>query len=197
MNSSKAAPPPFIYINGYPGSRETHCGERVMLLPKAKVVSNHFLINAAAAVFDRDAEGYQPLRQVLVHAQHRKVLKFIATAQSTHDTTWIFTDQQSSNVLGSSSARDYQNAAALCGSPFSSIILNRSLEENLQMAAKGDRGRIGSNTKLTDPSILRHSRENEDIFHFRIEYDLTLDVTSLSPSEAAGKVYEHIGTSCS
>jgi len=36
------------------------------LLPKAKVVDNHLLIDPAAGVFDRTDEEYRPLRQVLV-----------------------------------------------------------------------------------------------------------------------------------
>ncbi|KAJ2906433.1 hypothetical protein MKZ38_001793 [Zalerion maritima] len=114
----------------------------------------------------------------------REVLKSIATAKSTSDVTWIFTDQQSSSNLGSSSARDYQNAAALRGSPFISIIMHCKLDENLERAAGGDRGN-GSNTKLTDLGILRSIGEREDIFHFKDEYEAELDVTHLSPSEAA------------
>lgn len=176
------------------------------LFPKAKIVSNHLLIDPVAAVFDRTAEEYQPLRRVLVSTapiptssasisdtvlQRKEVLKSIATARSTSDVTWIFTDQQSSDDLGSSSARDYQDAAAVRGSPFVSIILHCGLDENLKRAAGGDRG-IGSNTKLTNLGILRSIREGEDIFHFRDEYELELDVTLLSPSEAASEIHHHI-----
>ena len=38
------------------------------LIPNAKVLDNHLLIDPAAAVFERTAEEYQPLRQVLVSA---------------------------------------------------------------------------------------------------------------------------------
>lgn len=181
------------------------------LLPKAKVVSNHLLIDPAAAVFDRTAEEYQPLRQALVSArssleirslvlpsltrvtvQRREVLRAIATANSTRDVTWIFTDQQSSSELGSSSAKDYQDAAAMRGSPFVSVVLVCDLDENLARAAGADRGN-GANTKLTDLGILRSIRESEDIFRFGDDYELELDVTRLTPSEAAAKVCEHVG----
>lgn len=43
-------------------------GARVQskLLPNAKAVSNHLLIDPAAAVFERTDEAYQPLRRELV-----------------------------------------------------------------------------------------------------------------------------------
>ncbi|KAK1579586.1 uncharacterized protein LY79DRAFT_522372 [Colletotrichum navitas] len=182
--------PPFIYINGYPGvGKLTVAKELSKLLPKAKTFSNHLLIDPAAAVFDRTAEEYQRLRQVL----RREVLTSIATAKSTRDVTWIFTDQQSSSNLGSSSARDYQNAARVRGSPFISIVLHCELEENLTRATGRDRGK-GSNTKLTNLDILRSIREREDIFRFQDEYELELDVTQLTPSEAAAAIRDHVGT---
>ncbi|CAG7963010.1 unnamed protein product [Penicillium salamii] len=189
MNSPQIIIPSFIYINGYPGvGKLTVAKELCKLLPKAKIVSNHLLIDPVAAVFDRDVEEYQPLRQVL----RGEFLKSIATATSTREITWIFTDQQSSSILGTSSAKDYQNAAAIRGSPFISVITNCDLEENLKRAIGGDRG-VGTNTKLTDLGILRRIRESEDIFHFNDENELEIDITQLSPSEVAGKIYDHIG----
>ncbi|KAH7002155.1 hypothetical protein EDB80DRAFT_867163 [Ilyonectria destructans] len=180
---------PFIYINGYPGvGKLTVAKELCKLLPKAKLVSNHLLIDPVAAIFERTMEEYQPLRQLL----RRQVLKSIATSISARDVTWVFTDQQSSSTLGSSAARDYQEAAVVRASPFISIILHCELNENLKRAAGGDRDN-GSNTKLTDQGILRSIREREDIFQFHDEYELVLEVTHLSPSEAATKIYEHIG----
>ncbi len=55
----------------------------------------------------------------------------------------------------------------------------------------GDRGN-GSNTKLTDLDILRSIRDEEDIFHFRDGNELDLDITHLSPSEAAVRIYDHV-----
>ncbi len=55
----------------------------------------------------------------------------------------------------------------------------------------GDRGN-GSNTKLTDLDILRSIREEEDIFHFKDGNELDLDITHLSPSEAAVRIHDHI-----
>ena len=116
----------------------------------------------------------------------------IATAKSTAEVTWIFTDEQSSNLLGSSAAKDYREAAQRPGSAFVSVVLQCSLDENLKRITAEGRG-AGLNTKLTDLSILRRIRDQEDIFHFGDELELELDITHMSPCDAARSIYKHIG----
>lgn len=123
--------------------------------------------------------------------QRRAVLSSIATAKSTADVTFIFTDSQSSSSLGRSAAADYHDAAATRGSPFISVILSCDLGENLKRAAGGDRGN-GSNTKLTDLDVLRDIRDKEDILHLKDENGLDLDITNLSHGDAAGVIYQHV-----
>ncbi|KAH7139960.1 hypothetical protein B0J13DRAFT_624768 [Dactylonectria estremocensis] len=172
---------PFININAYPG-----VGNSQSL--RSCVVSNHLLTDPVAAVFERTAEEYQTLRRAL----RKELLASLATSESTRDTAWTFPDQQSSSELGSSTAREYQTAAALRGPPFISIILSCELNENLKRAGSEDRGK-GSNTKLTKLAILRSIRQQEDIFRFGNKAEMELDVTTLAPGEACWKVYEHIG----
>ena len=40
--------------------------------------------------------------------------------------------------------------------------------------------------------MLRGIREREDLFHFQDEHELELDVTNLSPAEAAGIIHKHV-----
>jgi hypothetical protein len=121
-------------------------------------------------------------------------LTSIATAKSTRDVTFIFTDAQSSEPTGCSAVQDYQDAAALRGSPLDICHLHCDLGENLKRAVAADRDIRGTrtNTKFTDLSILRMIRETEDIFHFEDGYEMELDVTRLSPGEAGSKIREHI-----
>ncbi|KAI1326340.1 hypothetical protein F5Y16DRAFT_400409 [Xylariaceae sp. FL0255] len=177
----------FIYINGYPGvGKLTIARQLSKLFPRAKVLDNHLLIDPVAAIFDRTAEEYQPTRQKLAI-----ILEAIATAETIRENTLIFTDSQSSSELGTSAARDYKTAAESCGLPFLSVILHCGLEENLNRAMGSDRGN-GSNTKLTDLEIIQAIREKEDLHRFRDTYEMELDVTNLSPNEAATHIYEHV-----
>ena len=65
-------------------------------------------------------------------------------------------------------------------------------EENLRRVQASGRG--GSNTKLTDISIVRNIREKEDIYHFKDDNELELDITHISPAEVAQSIFKHMYT---
>src|SRR6266480_6270554 len=106
----------------------------------------------------------------LYRVQRKEKLRSIATSVSTKETTWIFTDQQSSSVNGSLAAQDYKDAAALRESLFISVILRCDLDENIRrMGSAGRGGQI--NTKLTDVGILQRIRATEDLYSFGGDYE--------------------------
>jgi hypothetical protein len=113
----------------------------------------------------------------------------MSTSTSTKDVTWIFTDSQSSDALGSLSAKDYHRAVAERGSTFFSIVLTCDFEENQKRIQTSDRSLRG---KLTDVSILKTIRDEEDLFRFHDENELVLDATNLSVEEAARVIVEHV-----
>ncbi|KAL8853939.1 MAG: hypothetical protein Q9221_001247 [Calogaya cf. arnoldii] len=183
--------PPFVYINGYPGiSKLTIAKELVYgvtfsvsldprpnmprkLLPNAKLLDNHLLIDPVAAVYDRSMPEYQGLRKLV----RSSILNSISTSTSLQDITWIFTDSQSSDKVGQAAVADYIHAAELRGSPIISIILSCSVEENtIRLGAADRRG-----TKLNDIEILLEIRETEDLYRFGGEMEINIDVTQLSP----------------
>lgn len=124
--------------------------------------------------------------------QRQVVFSSLAESQSARDVTWIFTEQQSSSPGGAATVREYLDAARNRASPFVSVILNCSQEENAKRATSGDRG--NQNTKLTDLAILKYIRDTEDIFHFgkTAQLELDIDVTSKSASEAAMEIFKNI-----
>jgi hypothetical protein len=111
--------------------------------------------------------------------------------------TWIFTDQQSSDPVGTAAALDYREAARNRGLTFFSIVVQCELEENLRRVQESGRG--VSNTKLKDVAIVRFIRDNEDILSFKDadSNELELDVTHCSAADAAGQIYKHITSSIS
>ena len=132
----------------------------------------------------------------LYHVQRKEKLCSIATSVSTKETTWIFTDQQSSSVNGSLAAQDYKDAAALRESLFISVILRCDLDENIRrMGSSGRGGHI--NTKLTDAGILQIIRATEDLYSFGGDCEFELDISKLSASQAASRIYEQISMTCS
>lgn len=115
------------------------------------------------------------------------MLNSIATSETHKDTNWIFTDSQSSDPIGLSAAKDYENAAIVKGARFFSIILRCDEDENVRRLVGGTRGGSG-NTKLTDVGILTHIRATEDIHRFGGDLELVVDVTSKSPEDAAQEI---------
>lgn len=71
-----------------------------------------------------------------------------------------------------------------------SVILSCDLEENLRRIVSVDR-RIGS-TKLLDSDLLQDIRRREQVFQLRDERELSLDITNLSPEQAALVIWEHV-----
>ncbi len=126
--------------------------------------------------------------------QRAAALDAIASSTSTKEIIWICTDQQSSNAIGSQTSLEYYNTAVSLGARFASIILTCEAEENEKRLVASSRGR-GNNTKLNDVNILRDIRENEDIYHFRGEDELEIDVSKMSPKAVAQTIAEFIGSS--
>ncbi|MCJ1310340.1 hypothetical protein MMC25_004004 [Agyrium rufum] len=211
--------PPFIYFNGYPGvGKLTIATALSKLIPNSKVVNNHLLIDPVGAVYDRGDPEYQPMRKALVHpalltlptpfrtsfpichshrlthmyVQRQLILNSIATSATAAPKTWIFTDQQDSDLIGSAAVQDYIDAAKVRGSRIISVILTCEVKENVRRLTSGTRGIPGVNEKLTDLAIFKQIVETEGIYHFGGETEIEVDVTTLKPDEAAKLVFEKI-----
>lgn len=103
----------------------------------------------------------------------------------------ICTDQQSSDRVGAAVVEDYIQAATRLQSTFISVILQCSEEENVKRLS--GRGRkAGATTKLTSSDVLLAIRKTEDIYKFRNDSELVLDVSSLSPGDAAACIYNFV-----
>jgi hypothetical protein len=172
---------------------------RRKLVPNSRVFDNHLVIDPAGALFNRSDPEYQPLRRALVSRNRSKMarsrsqrltcLNAMATSTSTKDVTWVFTDSQSSNALGSLSANDYYRAVKERGSAFFSIVLMCDFKENERRIQSTERS---VRTKLTDVSILKTIRDDEDLYRFNDENELVLDITNLSVGEAARLIVDHV-----
>ncbi|KAL8762088.1 MAG: hypothetical protein Q9184_001860 [Pyrenodesmia sp. 2 TL-2023] len=153
---------------------------RLHLLPNVKLLDNHRLIDPVAAVYERDMPEYQGLRKHL----RKGILDSIATSESLKDVTWIFTDSQSSDAVGSAAVADYIHAAHTKGSQLISVILTCAEDENSRRVKSEQRG----GTKLHDVDVLLGIRRTEDLYRFGGKAELELDVTLLSPIEAAHEI---------
>ncbi|KAL8771844.1 MAG: hypothetical protein Q9209_002782 [Squamulea sp. 1 TL-2023] len=169
--------PPFIYINGYPGVGK-------QMLPNAKLLDNHLLIDPVAAVYDRSMPEYQGLRKLV----RQGILSSIATSTSLKDVIWVFTDSQSSDEVGRAAVADYISAAETRGSPIISVILMCCAEENVLRLGAASRGK----NKLNDADILLEIREKEDLYHFGGAAEIEIDITKMPVHYAAQKIFDFV-----
>ena len=190
---SRARPFPIIHINAFPGTGKlTICHEILAFLrpPHAKLVHNHLLINPVDAILDRTQPGYQVLRRSVRAA----IFHALVHEESTHATTYIFTDFQSSNELGAAVCQEYAACATQRGSDFVPILLHCGVEANLQRLVAGDRAH---HQKLVDVELARRFRKDAELYRFVNQpAAFELDVTSLSPRDAAGRILEHVTSHC-
>lgn len=173
---------------------------------------NHLLIDTAAALYERTDPEYQPLRKALVsisppspplparkqlftHAyylQREAVFASLSTSRNDH-TTFIFTEWQSSDAEGTSTAQSYLSAARSRPSPtpFISVILTCAEQANIRRLTSGDRGQ--RNTKLTDVAVLKTARAHSEAHRFledaRVAMEIEVDVTGGSAEDGARAIY--------
>ncbi|CAK1363973.1 unnamed protein product [Cercospora beticola] len=187
---SAESPKPLVWINGFPGvGKLTVARELLMLYTKAQVVliDNHQLIDPVAARLQRDDPEYYVERR----KERQKALERWALNRDERHRLVVFTDYQSKNELSSAVGAEYKDAALRAGRVFIPVVLHCDQSENLKRAVSTERQESGT-TKLTDVEILAELRAEHVMLTFDQPTQLGLDVSELSPSVAARKLYEHI-----
>lgn len=121
-------------------------------------------------------------------AKRATLLDSIHNASVEHaSTNWIFTECQSNSHIGTSISHEYLAAAQRRNSPFVSVILTCSLDENLKRLSHPSR-KTTPRRKLTNREVLKAIRDEEVIHRFG-EWigvrELVVDVTKLEAEEAA------------
>ena len=108
--------------------------------------------------------------------------------------SYIFTDFQTNNESGTSVAKEYQSAAKWRGCAFVPVNLTCQVAENERRIRSAERLDLVARGKgmLTDCEILRKYRATSEIYQFHCPEALSLDVTKLSPSQAANQILQHI-----
>ncbi|KAJ5382779.1 hypothetical protein N7517_000690 [Penicillium concentricum] len=182
-------PHPLIHINGFPGAGKLtvaqHLVARVAYSANIKLVHNHLLINPADAVLHRTQPGYQSLR----HALRAAIFTSLATEPATFNTTYLFTDFQTTNEQGVSVCAEYAQAAKDRGCLLIPIVLNCDEDENIKRMTQSEREK---HAKLMDVELLKTFRRGS-VFEFsdRKEF-LKINVTHLEPEEVARIIWEHV-----
>lgn len=184
-------PGPIVHINGWPGiGKLTIARQLTDLLPSARLVHNHLLINPADAVLNRTQPGYQMLRKAIRDA----IFATLIVAPASCAPAYVFTDFQSADTHGSSVCAEYAGCARARGCAFIPILLVCSEGENMRRVVNAERE---VHAKLMDVEMLRSFRREGDVYCFDGHpCGLKLDISEHAPEEAAKIVYEHILSVC-
>ncbi|CAG8904834.1 unnamed protein product [Penicillium egyptiacum] len=181
------APHPLIHINAFPGAGKLTVAEHLVALSaNLKLIHNHLLINPADAVLHRTQPGYQSLRRALRTA----IFTSLATEPATFNTTYLFTDFQTTNEQGASVCAEYAQAAKDRGCLLIPIVLTCDEDENIRRMTQLEREK---HAKLMDTELLRMFRKGAPIFEFKDRKEfLKIDVTHLEPEEVTRIIWEHV-----
>ena len=88
-------------------------------------------------------------------------------------------------------SKEYIDIAAKSNRLFVPILLQCNEDEHIKRATSFNR-RIPTQTKLTDPELLKKIREEETLLTFGIPSEMILDITKESPKEAARAIFRHV-----
>jgi hypothetical protein len=92
---------------------------------------------------------------------------------------------------GQQVAGEFQQMAEKCGRPFLPICLLCDIDENQQRISNSER-KNGGTTKLVCSKTLKSIRLQNDLYYFENVEVYTLDVTWITPDEAARRISEHM-----
>lgn len=199
MPSHAVPPSPIIHINGFPGVGKLTVARALRALFRshhlsARLVDNHLLIDPASAILKRTEEGYQSLRRALRAA----VFEPLAENPTTYEHSYIFTDNQSTDLVGASVCAEYAEVARRRGCVLVSVVLSCDEATNLQRVGSSER--VARGGKLVDVSMLKLFRDKTVIHRFNKEdavgRTLEVDVTRLSPEESATIIFRYVLESC-
>ncbi|KAM0807012.1 hypothetical protein AB5N19_07351 [Seiridium cardinale] len=189
-------PGPLVWINAFAGvGKLTIARELVKLMggqKKVILIDNHTLIDVVKLT--RDHADYQPQRREVRQACFdRFVICDASSSAQDRGKTIVFTDFQSSNELGHSVAREYEDAARRAGRRFVPVYLECGKEETVRRATLPERSVEGKG-KLVDEAVLRAFLDTMRLFEFEGVEGLRLDVTTQSPAEVAAELAGLIGS---
>ncbi|WWD07498.1 hypothetical protein V865_005599 [Kwoniella europaea PYCC6329] len=185
MSSASSTGSTIILLSGFPGvGKKTIAQSLLRSFPEARLFDNHLLIDATAAVLDREDEAYQPLRKAFRSA----LFSSLSSYPSSIPPILLFTECQSTKS-GEQVMNEYAEFTRSINSRLISIILECSMTENAKRLIGEDRMQAGS-TKLTDIEVLRYMRDNYSIHRYgdRADEEWVIDTTGESVEDVVNDI---------
>lgn len=172
-----------VHLNGWPGVGKFTVAQHLAGRLGARLIDNHLLHDVAIACTGLDDPQRWPLHEEVRSAAYRTL------ASRPIRESLVMT-----NALCVGSERERQawnhvvDLAAARRAPLVPIVLEAALNENLRRLQSTNR----SPRKLRDPETLRLFVRSDRIQQPDVPELLVLDVSALSPDQAAARIYDHL-----
>lgn len=181
---------PVVHINGHPGTGKLTIARALQnMMPGARLLDNHALLDPALALYDRGTPEMQALREVI------RTVVFQAAKQVDPEVPIILTDALDDSDYAA--ALFYTHVVGLTDTtkrPLFRFILDIDEDENIHRIQSPERH---NRRKLTDPHILKDGRANHRILGTNEPGFVHIDVTHLSADAAASALLGHLMRSAS
>jgi thymidylate kinase len=175
-----------IHINGWPGCGKLTIARLLAGRLNGKLLDNHTLLNPAEALFERTDPLHASLRRqvrasVLGHA-----------AQLPAGVPLILTDALADDKTDRAFFDDYRTLATTRGARLIAVLLDCERDENVRRLTSAGRAEL---QKLTDPDFLDQLRATYQLLRPKGVELIEIDVSALSPDEAAARIEEALPAS--
>jgi hypothetical protein len=179
-----------VYLVGFPGTGKLTVARELALLLQARVVDNHWINNPILGLIDSDRVTPFPEDVWDQIAKVRQAVLDTIAALSAPESNFIIThagydDDPEDWKIYNAIARAAERRGAL----FVPIRLLCAEEELLRRVVSSERA---SNLKSMDPQAASRDAKGRDVLAVSHANAKTLDVTALSPQEAARRILTHI-----
>ena len=173
---------PVVHIGGWPGSGKRTIGRVVADTLRGRLIDNHIMLDAARAIYDRGMPGSAELREevravVMSHAE-----------KLPGDVPIILTDALADEPAARPLFEPTVKLAEKRSADLVTFVLDLSPEENLRRLQAPERSGAA---KLKDPNVLSDIRRKDRLFC--PDGCTMLDVTDLTPKQAAQAICDNIG----
>jgi hypothetical protein len=170
-----------IHINGWPGCGKLTIARLLAKRLNGKLLDNHTLLNPAEALFERT----DPLHASLRRQVRSSVLGHAAQLQA--GVPLILTDALADDKTDRAFFDDYRSLATKRGGRLIAVVLDCERDENVRRLTSAGRAEL---RKLTNADFLDHLRVNYQLLRPQGVDLIEIDVSALSPDEAAARIEE-------